>query len=132
MCDAARTAGFEFKVEKGQFNQPQIEFWGCVLDGTGRHVQEKKVEQLVNWPEPDDPAAVNSFLSFVNYLREYMDPEWVKYEQVLRPLRKKNADFTMWKQDKKYREAFEKIRTCLLYTSPSPRDGLLSRMPSSA
>ena len=24
------------------------------------------------------------------------------------------------------------IFTCLLYTSPSPRDGLLSRMPSSA
>ena len=27
---------------------------------------------------------------------------------------------------------FESIRSCLLYTSPSPRDGLLSRMPSSA
>ena len=26
----------------------------------------------------------------------------------------------------------EAIRICLLYTSPSPRDGLLSRMPSSA
>ena len=25
-----------------------------------------------------------------------------------------------------------KINGCLLYTSPSPRDGLLSRMPSSA
>ena len=25
-----------------------------------------------------------------------------------------------------------KGKTCLLYTSPSPRDGLLSRMPSSA
>ena len=25
-----------------------------------------------------------------------------------------------------------KLRICLLYTSPSPRDGLLSRMPSSA
>ena len=24
------------------------------------------------------------------------------------------------------------MRICLLYTSPSPRDGLLSRMPSSA
>ena len=24
------------------------------------------------------------------------------------------------------------VRGCLLYTSPSPRDGLLSRMPSSA
>ena len=25
-----------------------------------------------------------------------------------------------------------KLKACLLYTSPSPRDGLLSRMPSSA
>ena len=27
---------------------------------------------------------------------------------------------------------YDKIQACLLYTSPSPRDGLLSRMPSSA
>ena len=26
----------------------------------------------------------------------------------------------------------DEAKTCLLYTSPSPRDGLLSRMPSSA
>ena len=26
----------------------------------------------------------------------------------------------------------DNFRNCLLYTSPSPRDGLLSRMPSSA
>ena len=34
------------------------------------------------------------------------------------------------------RKVFEKhiqqMTACLLYTSPSPRDGLLSRMPSSA
>ena len=29
-------------------------------------------------------------------------------------------------------EPFRCVNTCLLYTSPSPRDGLLSRMPSSA
>ena len=28
--------------------------------------------------------------------------------------------------------ALEEFVSCLLYTSPSPRDGLLSRMPSSA
>ena len=28
--------------------------------------------------------------------------------------------------------ALNQIISCLLYTSPSPRDGLLSRMPSSA
>ena len=30
------------------------------------------------------------------------------------------------------KESGYNIVTCLLYTSPSPRDGLLSRMPSSA
>ena len=28
--------------------------------------------------------------------------------------------------------ALDQVKSCLLYTSPSPRDGLLSRMPSSA
>ena len=31
-----------------------------------------------------------------------------------------------------FAKAFERYLDCLLYTSPSPRDGLLSRMPSSA
>ena len=35
---------------------------------------------------------------------------------------------TLAEMDEKEREN----RNCLLYTSPSPRDGLLSRMPSSA
>ena len=30
------------------------------------------------------------------------------------------------------RDAVRTLASCLLYTSPSPRDGLLSRMPSSA
>ena len=29
-------------------------------------------------------------------------------------------------------ENLDQVKDCLLYTSPSPRDGLLSRMPSSA
>ena len=31
-----------------------------------------------------------------------------------------------------YKFVFSGLEVCLLYTSPSPRDGLLSRMPSSA
>ena len=37
------------------------------------------------------------------------------------------ASKQMWAPDAAYKDG-----TCLLYTSPSPRDGLLSRMPSSA
>ena len=35
-------------------------------------------------------------------------------------------------EKKQLNEDVSKLRSCLLYTSPSPRDGLLSRMPSSA
>ena len=35
-------------------------------------------------------------------------------------------------QDSKVASIHAFSRSCLLYTSPSPRDGLLSRMPSSA
>mgnify|MGYP003691342533 CR=1 FL=1 len=34
--------------------------------------------------------------------------------------------------EKMWSEEIPKQKACLLYTSPSPRDGLLSRMPSSA
>ena len=47
-----------------------------------------------------------------------------------------NSDDHYAEQDREFiREARAAIKqgyTCLLYTSPSPRDGLLSRMPSSA
>jgi hypothetical protein len=110
VCKEAAREGFEFKFTKGQFNQDQIEFWGCVCDAEGRRVQPRKVEQLAQWPEPRSAEAVNSFLCFVNYLREYMDPQWIEWELVLRPFRKKNADFSVWHSDPKYREAFLKIR----------------------
>ena len=37
----------------------------------------------------------------------------------------------MW-EEKIVNKVNQRIKACLLYTSPSPRDGLLSRMPSSA
>ena len=43
---------------------------------------------------------------------------------------KKMDDAANWKEYALNRVTLEAI--CLLYTSPSPRDGLLSRMPSSA
>ena len=39
--------------------------------------------------------------------------------------------FLIGRDESKLKEQADKYN-CLLYTSPSPRDGLLSRMPSSA
>ena len=43
-----------------------------------------------------------------------------------------SADLVVAMEDSHIRSVLELASDCLLYTSPSPRDGLLSRMPSSA
>ena len=45
--------------------------------------------------------------------------------------RAQTALYTLLLSDR-YGLLFRQVSICLLYTSPSPRDGLLSRMPSSA
>ena len=50
-------------------------------------------------------------------------------------LNKMETAARLWAEGESFGAIAQKLRlsrTCLLYTSPSPRDGLLSRMPSSA
>ena len=68
-------------------------------------------------------------------LREHHEPRWNKLVDLLRSLFPDSilqisfdVEFDRF-LNATYRD---RVLTCLLYTSPSPRDGLLSRMPSSA
>ena len=36
VLEEAAKHGFEFKLTKGQFNQPQVTLWGFICDGKGR------------------------------------------------------------------------------------------------
>ena len=54
-----------------------------------------------------------SFLCFVKYCNEKKEPSGIAVEVVLRPFRKRGADFSVWCTDAKYREAFLNIRTGL-------------------
>ena len=51
-------------------------------------------------------------------------------EQISRGVAKPKLSLAGWK--KVAQKSGATFLSCLLYTSPSPRDGLLSRMPSSA
>ena len=56
-------------------------------------------------------------------------------DYVLNSIRQETPDCEMKARAEvkhRFRISDEQLNTCLLYTSPSPRDGLLSRMPSSA
>ena len=57
-------------------------------------------------------------------------PQGFTIGEVLNQLKEDFEDITISKI--RFLESEGLIYPCLLYTSPSPRDGLLSRMPSSA
>ena len=59
----------------------------------------------------------------------------IEYEARIREIAKDNPELLIGHHYSRYigdLSGGQLLKTCLLYTSPSPRDGLLSRMPSSA
>ena len=62
---------------------------------------------------------------------EFLSKIPVMDRDALREL-KKGIDYSFKNFSREYGDAIEGFFDCLLYTSPSPRDATLSRMPSSA
>ena len=76
---------------------------------------------LAKYPEGKQQSAVMALL----YIAQKQNNNWIPLAAM-----KYIAKFLDMPYIKVYEVAT--FYTCLLYTSPSPRDGLLSRMPSSA
>ena len=82
--------------------------YGAATTGTSTsNAVEDSSLGTANLKDPSVLKRVNAFVGSV------ADMEYIKPQQAVDKLR-------------------ENLMSCLLYTSPSPRDGLLSRMPSSA
>ena len=71
-------------------------------------------------------------------MKNFVSTHWGTYETSNK--NGENIKINKWSKDPNpsdfglgfLESATDDLRICLLYTSPSPRDGLLSRMPSSA
>ena len=94
-------------------------------------------------------ASLSSFSKtvFVNGEKEQKKVEHLDFEKELKPFYDSDINRPAWSDKYKIDSVFqngnqlqsliyvatnEKLKTCLLYTSPSPRDRTRSRMPSSA
>ena len=77
--------------------------------GTGKSTHIEQVAARLNWP----------------CIRVNLDSHISRIDLI-------GKDAIVLKDGKQITEYREGMLPCLLYTSPSPRDGLLSRMPSSA
>ena len=87
-------------------------FQNMILWAGNNEATEAKKDQPMFMPYPSDQTFYGYFNDFVQY---------------------NASDWTITTTEAGGGSASEGITSgCLLYTSPSPRDGLLSRMPSSA
>ncbi|MBW0522021.1 hypothetical protein O181_061736 [Austropuccinia psidii MF-1] len=55
------------KVSNCLFNASSVEYLGYVVSSDGLKMDSFKVQQILNWPEPKDIKALQSFLGFANF-----------------------------------------------------------------
>ena len=73
-----------------------------------------------------------SLLSTRDYYKPFEYPWMYDYYKLQNQMHWTPESVPLHTDVKDWQDITEPPNTCLLYTSPSPRDGLLSRMPSSA
>ena len=84
-------------------------------------------QKFKDFQQEEDKSKVNDILSDKlegDQKREFLKGAEIAYETILTAFAKGD--------NKSLKDLLTQDMNCLLYTSPSPRDGLLSRMPSSA
>ena len=112
MFSAAAKRNVQFKLVKSKFAFGQIPLLGFVAGRGERKVQPEKAQALKDWPDPSNTSDVVSLRAYGNYLREFI-PNFMKLDQRLKTMTKKNADFTKWMEDPENMKAFSDLRNAL-------------------
>ncbi|XP_030062643.1 uncharacterized protein LOC115472491 [Microcaecilia unicolor] len=99
------------KVEKCLFHQPSIPFLGYVVSLEGLQMDPTKLRALQDWPMPHGLRALQRFLGFANYYRQFIH----QYSLITAPLTaltRKGADVKNWTPEAQ--EAFATLKQAFL------------------
>ena len=109
---------------------PLTSFAEEIIYKEGDSFESTKSRSVVLYEYKTDASRVNIALRFAFNVEEFMEYAAVDSRDIYKVRR---GDTFVLTESLKDGDIFKvTLTTCLLYTSPSPRDGLLSRMPSSA
>ncbi|XP_062600646.1 uncharacterized protein LOC134262285 [Saccostrea cucullata] len=98
--------GLKANEYKSEFLKDKIEFCGHVIDAEGFHKTSKKIEAVLNAPEPKNVSELRAFLGLVNYYGRFKE-NLSTHSAPLYDLLKNNCNF-VW--SKSCKAAFEKIK----------------------
>ncbi len=60
------------KMEKCEFHQTQVSFLGYIISSEGVAMDDKKVQSVLNWPQPKTVKELQRFLGFANFYRHFI------------------------------------------------------------
>ena len=84
-------------IDKSCFHVNEVDFLGFVVKVDGIGMNQKKIEEILNWKSPECTKHVQKFLGFTNFYRRFI----LKYSDICRPLTdltKKEVPF-VWSEE---------------------------------
>ena len=101
--------GLKLKAKKCDFFKTKIDYLGHVVSSEGVAPDEKKVQSILNYPEPRNQKELSSFLGLAGYYRKFVRA-FADMAHPLTSLTRKDAE---WKWGDEQKDAFNRIKCCL-------------------
>ena len=77
-----RQYSFKFKPKKFEFFRQKVEFLGRPVNSTGVEMGDQFIDAVRDWPTPHNAKAVERFLDFSNYHRNFI----ARFSEIAAPL----------------------------------------------
>ena len=114
--------GFRVRKEKCFIMQDSVEYLGHIVSKNGVQISPKKVEAIVEMPQPKDQRDLQAFLGMVNHNGKFMS----NLSDLYAPLNGLLQKTAKWRWSKECEEAVHKIKD-----KPGSAKGLVHFNPSS-
>ena len=101
--------GLTLKKPKCQFFLEEVEYLGHKISAAGLQPSDRKIQAIIDAPQPQDVTQVRAFLGMVNYYGKFLDHLSTRLTPLYRLL-KKNIRWTWGPAEK---EAFELVKSQL-------------------
>ncbi|CAJ0934476.1 unnamed protein product [Ranitomeya imitator] len=83
------------KIEKCVFEQSSLPFLGYMVSRSGLEMDPEKVSAVLNWPRPLGTKAIQRFLGFANYYRQFI-PHFSSLTKPISALVRKGVNSSLW------------------------------------
>ena len=112
-CQILKTlikVGLYCKVSKCKFHKDKVELLGVMVDGKGFGLEDKKVNNIRNWPVPTNLKTLKGFISFCNFYHQFLK----NFSIIAQPLHELDKKGVPWKWGKEQQEVFNKLKELVL------------------